>query len=450
MPIVVDLPQRANLRLLLALRIALLCGAVVAAYDATLIFGAQIDLTGLLAMVALFLVVSAFSWTRMARGLPVGKHEIHAQIIVDVLGLTAILYFAGGASNPFTLLYLIPVSMAAAALSSRVATWSVVALSIGCYTLLLIIPAAPAPHVHDHDLPSPDQLHLWGMWVGFVASSCLIAFFAVSARRMIREKDIHLAQERERAMRDRQLVELGTLAAGAAHELGTPLGTLAILADDLRQEHPDSSTIQQTALIMTQQIQRCKDSLAVLSARAGQQRAESGRLRPADQYVTEIVADWKSSRPDVNPVLTTDGGQPPPLMIADMTLTHAITNILNNAADASPQNVEVHARWEGSEVWIDILDRGPGFAPEARERVGKLVFTTKQTQGGLGIGAFLAYATIDRIGGTVQILQREGGGSRVRIGFDLNFVNQTTRGDSRHVDNSTPSGGWHEALTTGR
>lgn len=452
MPIALDQPQRANLRRLLLLRVGLLFGAIVTAYDAAYMFQAHLNLAAIVATVGALLVISAASWLRIVRGRGVYNRELHGQIIVDVIGLTTLLYFAGGAGNPFTLLYLIPVSMAAAALASSRATWSIVGLSIACYSLLLLLPVETPPHQHSAQLPSPAQLHHWGMWVGFVASSCLIAYFAVSARRMIRERDQHLAQQRERALRDSQLVQLGTLAAGAAHELGTPLGTLAILTDELKNEYGNDANIQTTTRIMAEQIARCKESLAVLSARSGQQRAESGRMRPANHYLQEIVDNWKASRPEIEPVVRINdrGITAAPLIMADLTLTHALTNILNNAADASPTSVEIDASWDQESLTIDILDRGPGLSSSAAAQVGKVLFTTKGSRGGLGIGAFLAYSTIDRLGGTVQIMGRDGGGTCVRIIFDVSSTHQCNEEDNSHVDHRVTRGDWREAATTSR
>lgn len=453
MPLKAASAHRANLRLLLIMRLVLLAGATIAANESIAAFGAHVDLKRVLATAGILLLVSAWSWARIARGNVISDNELHAQIIIDIIGLSVILHSAGGASSPFTLLYLIPVSIAAAALNNPRATWSVVGLSAVCYTSLLMFPDPLLPHIHNENVPSAVQLHLWGMWVGIISSSCLIAYFAVSARRMISERDNALSKQRERAIRDSQLVELGTLAAGAAHGLGTPLGTLALLADDLQHDYADNADLQKVARIMKDQITRCKDSLAVLSTHTNQHRVEAGGLRPADVYLSQILQVWRQTRTDATISVDIENAHPAPNLIADLTLTHALTNILNNAADVSPHCVEVNVSWSDSVVRIDVKDRGAGWNPDAMAKLGKTVFTTKGGQGGLGIGAFLAYATIDRLNGEVNLLRREGGGTCIQITLKTvsasTSESETSNKENGHGDPQNANRNERKTVTTG-
>ena len=171
---------------------------------------------------------------RLRRKLPVSSVEFFAQLMVDVFALTALLYFSGGSTNPFISLYLLPLTIAAAALPWAY-TWVMAAITISCYTLLLFY-YVPLPHDHEEH-NSEFNLHVSGMWLAFVLSTVLIAWFVVKMGISIRERDKDLASAREQALRNEQLIALGTLAAGAAHELGTPLATMAIVSGELQDEY---------------------------------------------------------------------------------------------------------------------------------------------------------------------------------------------------------------------
>jgi two-component system sensor histidine kinase RegB len=223
-----------------------------------------------------------------------------------------------------------------------------------------------------------------------------------------------LAAMRENALRHERVLALGTLAAGAAHELGTPLSTMAVLVKDIA---PEQGISADKLGILRTQIARCKEILASLSAAAGQVRAESGQSLALDTWLRELVDKWLALRPGVNARQHFEGTQPAPRVVAELTLAQAITNILNNAADASPDNVEIDARWSADELVLEIADRGAGLAPEVQASAGEPFLTTKSD--GLGLGLFLAYTTFSRFGGDVRLMQRDGGGVLCRLTLPL-------------------------------
>ena len=220
----------------------------------------------------------------------------------------------------------------------------------------------------------------------------------------LREREKTLAKAREQVLRDERVIALGTLAAGAAHELGTPLGTMAILAHDIKQEYSQEEFIdlQSKMQIFDEQIERCKNALAIMSASAGDFRAESGHVMPLGEYLDDVVLQWRDQRPFSRlEYHSTKSAFVPPALVADRTLTQALINILNNAADASPAWVGLEFDWNAKEIVIEILDKGPGFDLEIIESLGKQPISTKQQ--GLGVGLFLAYSTIHRLGGSLEI-----------------------------------------------
>ena len=409
------LPARSsllNLRRLLLLRSVAIGGWLVA-----VIMGSYgLDTVEFLLPVGIVIAVwSAFnmaSWRRLGAARDVTHGEFFTQLLVDVAALTVLLYFTGGSTNPFTMLYLLPLTVAAAVLSGRY-TWRLAVVTVVCYTLLLFY-YVPLPLMVNAGREE-FGLHVLGMWSGFMLSAGLIAYFVVKMGATLRERDRILAEAREKALRDERLVALGTLAAGAAHELGTPLGTMAVLTKELEHEYGDAIDLADRLRTLRDQIDRCKNVLSVLSASAGQVRAESGQRLPLDQYLERIVAEWRSIRPTAALECLWEGTEPAPHIVAERTLTQAITNVLNNAADASPHSVRVAARWDAVQWVIEIHDRGEGLSDAASAHAGKSIFTTKQEGQGLGLGLFLAHSTITRFGGSVHLFNRDGGGACTRI-----------------------------------
>ena len=265
-----------------------------------------------------------------------------------------------------------------------------------------------------HAEMSPFGMHVYGMWLGFVLSAGIIAYFIVGMGKTLRLREQALATARERALRDTQLVQLGTLAASTAHELGTPLGTMALITEELNEacanDDPDMS--EQIGLLR-HQIDRCKTALATLAASAGEVRLSGGGAMAIDGYLASLRAEWQQANPGVSLTTRWEGDQPAPAILADRTLSQAISNILDNAADVSPCAIEWYAHWDRSECVLEIRDWGPGLTAEAKQKVGKVPYTAKPE--GLGLGLFLAHAIIGRFGGSVTLFNCEDGGSCTRV-----------------------------------
>lgn len=400
-----------NLRRLILIRVIAIAGQALTVAFAVASLHMSLPLRPLVLILAAMAVVNLFTWLRLRRPWPIRDAELFAQLALDVLALTALLYYTGGSTNPFAPLYLLPLTLTAAALT-RTYTWAMAGLTVTCYSALLFVYVPlPGTHaVHGEEF----QLHVVGMWLGFLLSAGLIAWFAVKMAATLRSRDRLVNAMREQELTHERVLALGTLATGAAHELGTPLSTMAVLVKDLT---PGKAVATETLSILRNQIARCKEILSSLSAAAGQVRAEAGSSRPLDAWLEELMQRWQSLRPGV-PVRTHfDGTRPSPRIVAEQTLAQAITNILNNAADASPAAVEVSGHWTEDELVLEIADRGSGLAPEIMNRAGEPFLSTKGE--GLGLGLFLAYTTFNRFGGAVRLLARAGGGTLCRLTLPL-------------------------------
>lgn len=378
------------------------------------VYGLGVDLPARVigGVIAALVLLNLLTWLRLQRTWPVTDVELFAQLLLDVWALTVVLYFSGGSANPFMLVYLLPITLTAAALPGFY-TWIMAAITVACYSLLMLA-HRPMPHVstrHGSDF----DLHVLGMWLGFIISAGLIAYFVVKMSQTLRDRDHALAALREDQLRTERILALGTLATGAAHELGTPLSTMAVLLKELDMEPSTTGELREKLGILRDQVTRCKHILSNLTASAGQARAEAGGGMDLDRYLAQIVANWQGMRPAAKVVSHWHGTRPAPRILAEQTLSQAIMNILNNAADASPDQMEVEGHWNEYELRLEVRDRGHGLAPAVEKNAGTLFFTTKDPDLGLGLGLFLARATLSRFGGSVHLFNREDGGAGTRL-----------------------------------
>jgi len=217
------------------------------------------------------------------------------------------------------------------------------------------------------------------------------------------------------------VVALGTLAAGAAHELGTPLSTIAVLARELEADCREPGQREDLAVLRAQ-VDQCKRIISDLLTAAGRARAEDAHSQPIDAFVQGIVEQWRAMRPGVFLRLHLDGAMPPPVIAAEKTLSQAFLSLLNNAFDASPCGIELDGSWTEERMTLEIQDRGRGIDPATAQRVGEPFFSTKPPCGGRGLGVFLARAAIERLGGKLELSNRDGGGAASRIVLPLRML----------------------------
>jgi len=407
-----------NLQRLIALRYIAMAGQFLAVWVAITYLNVALPWPPLVSIIVGMAVVNLLTWWRARRAWPVRDIELFAHLVLDVVVLSALLYFSGGSTNPFVILYLLPLALTAAALPAAYA-WAMVALTVACDSLLMFF-YVPLPHSHSsHE--SDFGLHVLGMWLGYVIGAALIAWFAVRIAETRRSRDRLVAQMREDELRNERILALGTLAAGAAHELGTPLSTMAVLTKEMERDAASAATREQLQ-ILRGQIDRCKSILSTLSASAGESRAEGGGQQPLENYLGGLVDQWQTMRLGISVQRRFDGPRPSPEIVADQTLSQAIVSILNNAADASPQQVEVAARWSEQALELEVCDRGEGLRPDVARDAGRPFFTTKAPGQGMGLGLFLAHATLNRFGGSVRLYNREGGGVCTRLMLPLSSL----------------------------
>ena len=399
------------LRRMFLLRNAMLVIAVLVILAAVLWLGIDFPF---LVVTGCLLVMTVFNgWVLYRlhfRVAPVQENELFLNLAFDVSVLAVIVFYTGGTANPFISLFIIPVVISVTVLPRRYAWWLVI-LTVVLYSLLMFF-YIPLPEGFQHETHTAQfSGHLVGMWIAFVLSAGIAAQFIYSMGETLRRQQLLLAQARERDLRDQKLVTLGTLAASTAHEMGTPLGSMRLLVSEIRNELVDvPEQVSKDLNSLHVQVDRCSKALADLSVAAGQAHLLGGNVVAVDVFMQELLDEWSWQREGLT--MRCDWVLPEQASInilSDQSLKHALLNILNNAADAGAEDLLWQAEIvNGCVLVMSICDRGQGMTEEMRATIGRQPFSTKDT--GMGLGLFLAFAVIERFGGAVEMLSREGGG----------------------------------------
>jgi two-component system sensor histidine kinase RegB len=393
--------QQNLLRLLLVRMIVFACQLVALLY-AYLVLSLTLNYLYILSTMVIFVLINFAVFLRLQKPWPISDPEFLGHLLLDIVGLSILLYLTGGASNPFVSYYLVPITIAAAILPWSY-TWALAALCLLCYTFLLFF-YMPLPALMAMDMSADSMLpglHVMGMWFNFLVSAGLITYFVVKMAATLREQQNTLTQYREDNLRDEQILAVATQAAGTAHELGTPLNTMAVLVKEMADEQVGNPELSKQLGIIDQQIKRCKSSLKELVNQADFREAGKAKTLALQDFINLLINQWQLIRPEIKLTLNMPKVETSPVISADATLQQAIINILNNAADASPQGIEVSVEWNENNWLLKVRDFGEGIAEGFTEQLGSGIITTKED--GLGVGLVLSQASINRLKGTVKL-----------------------------------------------
>jgi two-component system, sensor histidine kinase RegB len=311
-------------------------------------------------------------------------------LILDTLLLTGLLHASGGPANPFSAIYLVHVALAASALGPRWG-WTIAGLSTLAYAFLFLW-QTPLGH-----LEHPMEGHLFGMWIALAVSSGLIAQFVGMQARSLARRNREIAALQIVAERDARLAALTTLAAGAAHELATPLSTIAVVSKDLMNA-VESNSVKEEAALIQQELQRCRVILDQLSWKGGELAGEPQVLLDVGKWWVECAEEW----PDRVRVIL----EPARLHLPRRSFTMVMRALIKNALDAS--NAEQIIRVRGRVISegryrFQVIDEGIGMSAELAARALEPFFTTKG-EAGMGLGLFLAKDFARRMGGSLELI----------------------------------------------
>jgi two-component system sensor histidine kinase RegB len=410
--------DRLNLSWLVHLHWYAIAGQVALIWAAVAVTRIGVPMATLAGFIAAELTANGLLWV-WSRNARVTDAGIAAVMLIDAAALTVLLDLTGGASNPFSILYLVNVALSAVLLSRRWA-WMLTGASLAGFGALFVHERfyGASHHISWHlDPAQMMEAHLRTMWVAFALASVFVVFFVQRVTGELATRERELRDERVRAERREKLASLATLAAGAAHELSTPLSTIAVVAKELQRALPaDASQEARDDLqLVRDQVARCRDILDRMAARAGENVGEP--LAPI--AVPRLIAsalDGLRARERVE--LEIDPAAEEAQVAGPFRgLGDALRGLLKNAIQASDAGapVKLRASRVGSVIRFAVADRGRGMPPEVLARVGEPFFTTKVPGEGMGLGLFLTRALAEHLGGEFHITSIPGTGTEARI-----------------------------------
>jgi two-component system sensor histidine kinase RegB len=418
-----------NLHQLIQLRWIAVVGQLLTIEATHYSLGMPLPLREMLTIVGCMALFNLASLVRWRTRRSVHDIEIFIALLVDVAALTAQLYLSGGISNPFVFLYLLQIAVSAMLLRGGY-MWFIVLIASSCVVLLA---------QHSQPLPLATNLHegwaspyVLGLLVCFMLNAILVVIFITRISHNLRRRDARLAAVRQRAAEEEHIVRMGLLASGAAHELGTPLATMAVILGDWRRipALANDAVLQEEIAEMQAQVQRCKAIVSGILLSAGETRGEDSSQTTVCEFLDTLVRDWRATR-SIDTFVYDNVIQHDSPMVADATLQQMVFNVLDNARDASPHWVALQAQCDEDALRIRVTDRGPGFSPEVLAQIGTPYQSTKGRPGG-GLGLFLSMNVARTLGGSLVARNRPEGGAEVTITIALATIALQDTGQGTH------------------
>jgi len=406
-----------RLRTLTLIRWVAIGGQVMALLVVHFGFGFPVPLAPAFSVVGASLLLNLIVMSGHPTPVRLGERAAAGFLAFDIMQLAALLYLTGGLENPFSFLLLAPVAVSATILSIR-STIALCVLSVASITLLA---------VRHYPLPwaeggfSVPQVYVLGTWVALAVG---IVFFAIytwrvaeEARRMANA----LTASQLALAREQQFAALGGLAAAAAHELGSPLGTIAVVSGEIARDLPADSLISDDVRLLISETARCRDILAELSDRSedGEDRSSPFALLPVHALVQAAAErhhqDHVTFSFESLPLREDDSG-PEPVVVRSPEIVHGIGNIIQNAVQFARSTVYITSGWDAESIRVSIRDDGPGFRQGVLEHIGEPYISSRPNAGGhMGLGIFIARTLLQRSGAGVAFENDRKGGARVDI-----------------------------------
>ncbi|ACK49301.1 integral membrane sensor signal transduction histidine kinase [Methylocella silvestris BL2] len=394
--------RRLHVDTLVRLRWLALCGQAAAVLFTELVLEFPLPLVPCLLIIAISAVLNVALRVRYGRVDLLNEKPAAVILAYDILQLTALLYLTGGIENPFSMLFLAPIMVSAVSLSGWT-TFALTLLTIGAASVLTFH-HYPFPWYRGETLTLP-FIFSAGAWTAHVVSAIFIAIYASQvALESSKLADALSATELVLA-REQHLTQLDGLAAAAAHELGTPLATITLVAKDLERQLPQDGPIREDVALLAQEVARCRTILGKLASLGN----DDGNVLD-EMTVTVMIEEVVAPQRDfgVKIAITQAGSGRKPVMRRNPAILYGLGNLIENAIDFASNEVRIDASWDLSRVKLVIEDDGPGFSPEVLSRAGAPYVTTKTDRrlksddgSGLGLGLFIAKTLLERSGATV-------------------------------------------------
>ncbi len=392
--------RRARLRTLTLIRWVAIVGQGFTILLVDLSFGFNLPLIPLLAAVALSASINLYLELRFSATTRLTERAASLLLCYDLLQLTFLLALTGGLQNPFSVLLIVPITLSATILSLTTTILLCAMVTISA-TFLGIYPSILPWTGAGLTLPG---LYILAVWVAIVLSSGLIAAYAWRVADEARRLADALAATQMALAREQQMSALGGLAAAAAHELGSPLATIAITAKELANNIPSDSPMAEDIAELVGQSQRCREILTSLSKERSSDDHAAFTKIPLGHLLETLAESYR--RPGITVTVEVEdlsnGARPEPQWAPAPELKHALGNLIDNAIQFATRAVVITVGLHADRLEISIVDDGPGFSPEVLDWVGEPYVSTRHAIGGLGLGVFIAQTLLARNGATLQ------------------------------------------------
>lgn len=375
----------------------------------------QLPLMPLFTIIVIEIVFTILSYLYYKSGKEADRTSLFIQIVADTLFLSLLLYFSGGATNAFVSLLLIPIAIAAVTLTPIMLS-AVALLAVFSYSVLLwLMPM--------HVMHGNMEGHFIGMWVNFLFSTTVVAFVVANMARRINQRELAIAAYREEQLKQEKVISLGVASAQVTHQLATPIATVQLLADELKEDYPDSEALDE----MQAQLTRCKDSLASFRQMVFDIKEQVATAEDCSIVINKIQDNISLNYPDVEMSIThsvkslsPDAKGEQPRILADASLLPAILNLINNAIRATKANqsnkIELFSEVTDDKWQLAIRDFGAGFTQSTLEQLGVSPVSSEQ---GFGMAVLLSHSSLERLGGSISLTNHQEGGAKVVLTMPL-------------------------------
>jgi two-component system sensor histidine kinase RegB len=418
-----------NLQLLVWLRWFAVAGMAVTVCFTHFLLGVPLPLWHIGFLLAFLVAVNlAAAWRLRLPGRGLAKAVV-ADVLVDVAALTILLFMTGGAQNPFTGLFILQ-AIVAAFLLPPVEAGIVFVATVAAYFWLLGhgLPIG-LPGTHGHSGPHVSDLHLQGMFLSFFFSSALATLFIMGIRDNLRQRDERLDRIARQIEEEKVVMRLGLLAGTAAHDISTPLTNLAVILDDwLDLGLPGEVEQRRQIALMQEAVSACRESLSHMLAMGGRSRLEAAHATEPMPLLREVGSRWQARYPEVQLIFAEDTPSEG-RVLADLLLTRALMNLLDNAREAGARKIVLSAEDRGGAVAMLMRDDGCGFPPAVLQGVVPPVADGAAQDGSHGLGLLLVRSALRRMGGALQLSNRPEGGAEVAV-----LLPAVTHGAARGAD----------------
>lgn len=422
-------PRTIGARTLALIRWVALAGQVATLLVVHAVLNFEVELALAMGCVGISGLLNLLLQARAEKRERIGDREASIYQALDILQLTALLYVTGGLENPFAILLLAPVTVSATILSRR-STVNLCVLAL-LSTTLLAVQHLPLPWTGE-GFALPD-IYVAGTWVALVVALVFNASYAWWVAEESRRISAALAATQDALAREQRLAAIGGLAAAAAHELGSPLGTIAVAAKELARELPADSDLAEDAKLLVSEAERCRHILASLSRRSDPERDSPFADVRMDALVEEAADPYRREGVEViveahgpvgaDGVTGLEPSPPAPRIARRPEVLHGIGLLAQNAIQFARNTVEISVGWDGERRTITIADDGPGFAEQILPRLGEPYLSGRNGfSSGMGLGVFIAKTLLERTGARLRFCNREDGGAQVVIDWPTGLI----------------------------